>query len=416
MRLSGKLVFLTTWGLLVFGLTACSNGETLDPLTSTIPKSQTQASASRTQSQPADTSMLRNPPAPVPTIETTDVPRSNKPIESQQPVEFAPTPQTQVVAIGSATIRVEAKPAKTSEVPNEDDASKDSEVASTTQDGGLVDPEDAFAIDELNRAAMREIGQYRVMASVSPSDRTSLTSFSGRYVDPGALFIETEARMGETLDLAAGRQLGDVETVSRKWDGMEAVLEEDAVYVRYREHNKSEGEWRRASKLAETSGWYRLAYADWPTDRPDVYVDSSGILARVLPYIVGGFPPARPDNPETDYVVETSLISSERIGGRDFAIPREISPHYSANDLYLIEQYRPFESHPTGIEPGIEYIHRFISKGNFLTVAIMVNTLVYDSADAAVFVFMDFEDPSIAPVTAPEGWATFDRAEHEDLE
>ena len=119
-------------------------------------------------------------------------------------------------------------------------------------------------------------------------------SLVGRYVAPGTVWVRTVRRMELRHDVTAGHEPGLIVPLeSGGFPGVEAIVGREEVYVRYLDYENEEPIPDRRSEpvgAEPVTGWYRLAYADWPVDMPDIFTDPSGMLVRVLPKLAMGFP------------------------------------------------------------------------------------------------------------------------------
>ena len=116
----------------------------------------------------------------------------------------------------------------------------------------------------------------------------------GRYAAPGLLWLRTIQRLELRHDVTAGHEPGLIVPLeSGGFPGVEAIVGRGEVYVRYLDYENEEPVPDRRPEpvgAEPVTGWYRLAYADWPVDMPDVFADPSGMLVRVLPKLAMGFP------------------------------------------------------------------------------------------------------------------------------
>lgn len=411
--------------LVIMGIvTGCGADSGADPLISTVPKAQRTAFIQQpTAVPPADTSILRNPPAPVPTIAIAEAAIPDRPIETQQPVEIAPTPKTETTLVGGVGSQIVVgtlsnpradSPDTSGDADSQDESSPEMTKDTTPEPEVVEEPTRALDVDEINREAMKAVESYTVAIYITSPGSTDTLWLTGRYEAPGRFHVSTEKRAGGIPTVVAAEHIGDVERIDQRRGGFEAVLDADGTYVRYRDLDIDDGQVQRSSQTAETSEWFRLEYSDWPADRPDIFVDPSGLMARLLPHMAAGFPPALPDNPDTLNTLETRLVERNEISDGYFAIPREISPFYTVDSLYFLEQQYPFDQHPNGVSPDIGFVQRYISKEDFLTRAIMVNYPYANIYPTAEFIFTDYNNPDHEAIPVPESATEFDRAANED--
>ena len=225
----------------------------------------------------------------------------------------------------------------------------------------------------------------------------------GRYGAPGALWVEVTRRRGANKTIGAGEYTRQPTELERGWDGSQAVVDDTGVHVRYRDH--SEGD-----KPVETDAlteWYRIDYAAWPRERPDVYTDASGILARLLPHVVRGFPAP------TEDVERTRLIPTDEIDGDTFYLPLALEGIKAPEDVHLIEYMNAFEPHFTGVSRIIGQLWKVIDRDTYRTLALLANPTV--GSNGAKFIFSNFDAEDAAGVAIPETALEFDRDAHHEL-
>ena len=208
------------------------------------------------------------------------------------------------------------------------------------------------------------------------------------------------------------------ESSGTRWDGMEAILTRKEVFVRYRNHDVVDGRWTSPSSDVVPTEWYRLQYTDWPIDRPDVFTDSSGILARRLPYLARGLPPGRPDDPgEPVPIIPTRLLETYEIGKDDYGygLPRDTESQYEPAELLYIDLQQPFDSHFTGVEPGIYSLFKVIRQSDMRTVAMMVDWPLGARSDSAFMTFSEYDEPGLADIEIPSVYLEFDRELYSEI-
>ena len=342
------------------------------------------------------------------------------PVTQETPVQSAPargpTATAAVPAGEESTVRRDTATASPTAVPPvatptpEPDAA--TAVESPTPDDRASETvteqqSEALMIDSLNRKAMAEVMSFDVSAFLLFKATTGGTLWlEGRLAPPGNLWLEVVKRKDSDPKFAAGERGARTILLERGWAGMQSIIGPDGVHVRYRDHGGPGG--LEPLPEAQTTDWYRLQYSDWSAEQPDVFTDPSGILARILPYLVVGFPAPNPD-PEF-----TMLIETERIDGRIYFIPRAFEATHGPEDIYLIVYRIPFESHPTGVKRDIGSVWRYIDRETHRTMAIVVNSEI-EARDSAQILFTNFDDPAVEPIKIPEEALVFDRSEHAEL-
>ena len=307
---------------------------------------------------------LTSPPIDIPVATAQAVVRRPTPAPAPAVAGRDPTP---LPTISSSSIAVGTQEPSPTVIP----APTESQV--------LGDPSELtlLSVDEQNRESMASATSYRLEVYIAQTGTDKATVFEGRYHSPGRLWIEVARRSPNRKAGIAARKMGEQTTSpGTRWDGMQAIVGREEVFVRYRNHDIVEGRWTRPSDEVVPTEWYRLAYADWPSDQPDVFTDASGILARLLPYLARGFPPVRADDPaEGTPLIPTRLLEPYAIGTDRYPLPREVESEFAPEDLMYMYLQRPFGygAHFTGVETGIHLLYRVIIRSNMRTSAMMVH-------------------------------------------
>ena len=237
----------------------------------------------------------------------------------------------------------------------------------------------------------------------------------GRYAAPGLLRLRTIQRMELRHDVTAGHEPGLIVSLeSGGFPGVEAIVGREEVYVRYLDYESEEPipDRRPEPVGAEpVTGWYRLAYADWPADMPDIFTDPSGMLARVLPKIAMGFPSL--GDGEVLFLrtaEEVDRRRSRRLWTRfeEFYYPEE--------ELYLpIREQGSFNlPEPTGVVPVEVVSSHVIRRSDNRPVQLLVNRFS-DWAPGLVVVFFYYPEEGVEPIELPADYEEFDRETHEEL-
>ena len=275
-----------------------------------------------------------------------------------------------------------------------------------TQPGDSVEdkPSTVFGIDALNREAMADTQSFDLAIQLTYRVMHKGTlRLRGRYGAPGALWVEVTRRRGADKTIGAGEYTRQPTQLVRGWDGSQAVVDDTGVHVRYRDHSGGD-EPVEADALTE---WYRIDYAAWSRERPDVYTDASGILARLLPHVARGFPA-----PEED-VERTRLIPTDEIDGDTYFLPLALEGIKAPEDVHLIEYMNAFEPHFMGVSRIIGQIWKVIDRDTYRTLALLANPTV--GSNGAKFIFSNFDAEDAVGVAIPETALEFDRDAHHEL-
>ena len=273
----------------------------------------------------------------------------------------------------------------------------------------------ATEIERRNRLAMSQVASYTLEGYMPPSERVRSTNVAGRYQEPGYLRFAVTGRKGD-LDSVAGERMGDVHEADLRWDGVEAILDMDGAYVRYVEFDRGSDGWRSASADSARSDWYRLSYDRWPTERPDVFTDPSGVIARFMPHLVTGLPMGIDEEPFEELPGEVRVVPLKEIEKHQQYRGAKIELLHDREDFYLLEKSWPFERHPNGISPDIESILTYIDRSTFRTAMIIVNAPYYDDLDVMSLYFTDYDAEDVEPVEPPAEAKVFDRSLHDELD
>ena len=273
----------------------------------------------------------------------------------------------------------------------------------------------ATEIERRNREAMSQVTSYRLKGHMTLSKRVHSTNVVGHYQKPGYLRFAVTERKGD-LDSVAGERMGQMHEADPRWDGVEAILDGEGLYVRYVEFDRNSDGWRSASTDSARSDWYRLPYDRWPTERPDVFTDPSGVIARFMPHLVTGLPLGVEEDPFEDLPGEVRVVSSKEIEKHQQYRGAEIELLHDREDFYLLEKSWPFERHPTGISPDIESILTYVDRSTFRTTMIIVNAPYYDDLDVLRLYFTDYEAEDVEPIEPPPEAKNFDRSLHDELD
>ena len=329
-------------------------------------------------------------PSPSPTAESA---------QAALPSEPTPVPSsTQVQASTDATPAREAWP-----TPAPTPLSSEAVGQNRQSVGGQ--PSTVFDIDALNREAMADTQSFDLAIQLTyrggPYEGT--LRLQGRYGAPGALWVEVTRRRGADKTVGAGEYTRQPTELERGWDGSQAVVDDTGVHVRYRDHSGGD-------KPVETDAlteWYRIDYAGWPRERPDVYTDASGILARLLPHVARGFPAPAED------VERTRLIPTDEIDGDTYFLPIALEGIKAPEDVHLIEYMNAFEPHFTGVSRIVGQIWKVIDRDTYRTLALLANPTV--GSDGAKFIFSDYDAEDAVGVAIPQTALEFDRDAHHEL-
>ena len=384
--------------LLVVGLLALSSimgcgGDEVDP----IPRSSAAVEPTSAPDRGGRIAPSGGTPVPVPTVEETVLPT---------PVVVA----TSAIVIGN---KEEASPtAQPSTEKSSPIAPAVSEVEQEDVDGGELT---AVEIERRNREAMSAVGSYNLKGHMRRSERLHSTQLKGRYLGPDTLRLEVAARKGN-LNRVAGERMGDVEERDLRWDGVESIMDRDGAYVRYVEFDAESSGWKSASENAPRSDWYWVSYSRWPKDRPDVFTDPSGVIARFMPHLVTGLPPGVEWVDYEDLPGEVRIVSLQEIERFNVYEGAEIERFHDREDFYLLEKRWPIANHPNGISPDIESMLTYIDRSTFRTAMIIVNAPYYDYLDVLRLYFFDHDSEDIEPIDIPSDPMVFDRSQHDELD
>lgn len=237
----------------------------------------------------------------------------------------------------------------------------------------------------------------------------------GRYVAPGTVWVRTVRRTGLRHDVTAGAELGAmVPLESGGFPGVEAIVGKEEVYVRYLDYeNENPIPDRRPEPVGAepVTGWYRLAYADWPADMPDIFTDPSGMLARVLPKIAMGFPSL--GDGEVLFLRTAEEVDRRRSGR---LWPRFEEFYYPEEELYLpIREQGSFNLlEPTGVVPVEVVSSHVIRRSDKRPVRVFANHGSRRIPGEA-FVYFHYPEEGVDPIELPADYEEFDRETHEEL-
>ena len=237
----------------------------------------------------------------------------------------------------------------------------------------------------------------------------------GRYVAPGTVWVRTVRRTGLRHDVTAGHEPGLIVPLeSGGFPGVEAIVGREEVYVRYLDYENEEPITDRRPEpvgAEPVTGWYRLAYADWPVDMPDIFTDPSGMLARVLPKIAMGFPSL--GDGEVLFLrtaEEVDLRRSRRLW------PRFEEFYYAEEELYLpIREQGSFSlPEPTGVAPVEVVSSHVIRRSDHRPVRVFANHGSRRIPGEAI-VYFHYPEEGVEPIELPADYEEFDRETHEEL-
>ena len=366
---------------------------------------------SASPSPASPTSPTPAPAMPAPWPAPTQAPAASAAPTVPTPAPAAPLPVT-VAAREAPPATPTAAPAWPAPVP----ASKPAAVMPATPLAETA-PTDLTAteIERRNREAMSAVGSYNLKGHMRRSERLHSTQLTGRYLGPDTLWLEVSARKGN-LNRVAGERMGDVEEQELRWDGVESIMDRDGAHVRYVEFDADSSGWKSASENAARSDWYWVSYSRWPKDRPDVFTDPSGVIARFMPHLVTGVPPGVEWDAFEDLPGEVRIVSLQEIESSSVYQGAEIERFHDREDFYLLEKRWPIARHPNGVSPDIESMLTYIDRSTFRTAMIIVNAPYYDELDVLRLYLFDYDATDVDPIEPPPEVKVFDRSQHDELD
>ena len=240
-------------------------------------------------------------------------------------------------------------------------------------------------------------------------------SLVGRYLAPGLIWLRTVQRTGLPHNVTAGHEPGAMLPLeSGGFPGVEAILGKDEVYVRYLGYEREGPIPDRSPEPVSVdplTGWYRLAYADWPAEMPDVFTDPSGMLVRVLPKLAMGFPSL--GEAEALFGWEAEEIDLRRRGQ---VWTRFDDFYYAEEELYLpISERGTFNlQEPTGVGPIGVVSSLLIRRSDSRPVQLLANQSL-TGAPGLVYVFFHYGGEGAEPIEVPTEYQEFDREAHQEL-
>ena len=240
----------------------------------------------------------------------------------------------------------------------------------------------------------------------------------GRYVGPGVVWVRTVLRHKVRHDAAAGGDPGTmVELESGGFPGVEAIVGEKEVYVRYLGYENEEPVPDRRPEpvgAAPVTGWYRLKYENWPKDLPDVFADPSGTLVRLLPKLASGFPPLGEDEDRWGLQPRAEEIDRRRAVGL-WAPFGEF--YYPAEELHRRLSERDTFNQParTGVTPVGVVVSHALRRSDNRPVFLHINVGESSLLPSEGLVYFHYPEGGADPIEIPEEYVEFDRQAHEEL-